>query len=163
FPWAASTRMGRLGAANSGTLYVPELCDLPPQVQLEMLKLVQNPLYRVQKLGGDGAEHVNVRILAGTCRFPELVSGNSVSLELLNHFKVRIEIPPLRQRGNDILVLAKEFLDQINPNLGIHQRAVDAIQNHSWPENLNELERVLQCASLEAGTNSEILMDHLPS
>ena len=140
FPWAVNSRRGSLEAANTGTLYIPEVCGLPAQAQLQIVKLLYDPLCSMERLGSDKVQRVDVRIIAGTRHPLDQSAGNELCEDLLDHLKIRLQIPPLRSRREDIPLLAEHFLRRAGSVQEINGEAMAALQRYPWPNNLNELD-----------------------
>ncbi|MGH7962335.1 MAG: sigma-54 interaction domain-containing protein, partial [Candidatus Binatia bacterium] len=148
FSGAIESRPGKFELAHGGTLFLDELGDMPPILQSKLLRVLQER--EIYRLGGRAPRQVDVRILAATNQEPEaLVRAGRFREDLYYRLNVvRITLPPLRERGEDILLLADYFI-------GVHRRAdaqgpqgfsADAREKllaYAWPGNVRELENVI--------------------
>ena len=155
FSGAVSDRPGRFEAAEGGTLFLDEVGELPLAVQAKLLRTLQNG--EIQRLGADRPRRVNVRVIAATNRsLREHVRDGSFRADLYHRLSVYpIPIPPLRERGNDVLLLAGRFLELNRARLGLRSLrlsapAQDALHRYPWPGNVRELEHAISRAALKA-------------
>ncbi|GGH64074.1 anaerobic nitric oxide reductase transcriptional regulator [Comamonas phosphati] len=155
FSGAVSDRPGRFEAAEGGTLFLDEVGELPLSIQAKLLRTLQNG--EIQRLGADRPRKVDVRVIAATNRnLRELVQEGSFRADLYHRLSVYpIPIPPLRERGNDVLLLAGRFLEQNRARLGLRSlrlsaAADEALRRYRWPGNVRELEHVVSRAALKA-------------
>lgn len=155
FSGAIAERAGRFEAAEGGTLFLDEVGELPLSIQAKLLRALQNG--EIQRLGADCPRKVNVRILAATNRnLKERVQDGSFRADLYHRLSVYpVPIPPLRERGNDILLLAGFFLEANRARLGFRSlrllpEAEEALRHYGWPGNIRELEHVMSRAALKA-------------
>lgn len=155
FSGAHGERSGRIEAAEGGTLFLDEVGELPLAVQAKLLRTLQNG--EIQRLGADQPHTVNVRIVAATNRqLPERVREGHFRADLYHRLSVYpVQIPPLRDRGNDVLLLAGSFLELNRTRLGLRglrlsPQAETALCAYSWPGNVRELEHVISRAALRA-------------
>ncbi|WP_026641289.1 nitric oxide reductase transcriptional regulator NorR [Bordetella petrii] len=155
FSGAITERPGRFEAANHGTLFLDEVGELPLPVQAKLLRVLQNG--EIQRLGDDRPRHVDVRIVAATNRnLRDLVSVGAFRADLYHRLSVYpIPIPPLRDRGDDVLLLAGRFLEINRARLGLRSlrlsgTAQDALRRYRWPGNVRELEHVISRATIKA-------------
>lgn len=155
FSGATGERPGRFEAADGGTLFLDEVGELPLSIQAKLLRTLQNG--EIQRLGSDRPRRVNVRVIAATNRnLREHVRDGSFRADLYHRLSVYpIPIPPLRERGNDVLLLAGRFLELNRARLGLRSlrlspAAQDALRRYRWPGNVRELEHVLSRAALRA-------------
>lgn len=154
FSGAVSDRMGKFEQANHGTLFLDEVGELPLIAQAKLLRVLQSG--QLQRLGADKEIHVDVRILAATNRdLAEEVKQGRFRADLYHRLSVYpMLIPPLRERGHDILLLAGYFLEQNRARLGLRALRLDslvqsALLNYTWPGNVRELEHVIARAALK--------------
>lgn len=155
FTGAEKERPGKFLLANGGTLFLDEVGELPLNVQSKLLRALQNG--EVQSLGSDKIDHVDVRIIAATNRNlnKEIENGNFRS-DLYHRLAVYpITVPPLRERKDDVALLANFFLERTSFKLGLRQlvlstEALNVLQNYHWPGNVRELEHVINRAGLLA-------------
>ena len=155
FSGAVADRPGRFEAAEGGTLFLDEVGELPLPVQAKLLRALQNG--EIQRLGADAPRRVNVRVVAATNRhLRDLVAAGSFRADLYHRLSVYpVPIPPLRERGDDVLLLAGRFLEQNRARLGLRSlrlssAAQAALCSYHWPGNVRELEHVISRAALKA-------------
>lgn len=155
FSGAVADRPGRFEAAEGGTLFLDEVGELPLAVQAKLLRTLQNG--EIQRLGADRPRRVNVRVIAATNRnLREQVTGGAFRADLYHRLSVYpVPIPPLRERGNDVLLIAGRFLELNRARLGLRSLrlsgpAQEALRRYPWPGNIRELEHVVSRAALKA-------------
>ena len=156
FTGATASRTGRIAAANGGTLFLDEIGDMPLAAQAKLLRVLQD--HTITPVGADIQLEVDVRIVAATNRDLEaMVADGSFRADLFFRLSViPVHLPPLRDRGADILVLAKEFLEQANQRnrrevSGLDESAEKALLAHTWPGNVRELYHVMERSVLLKG------------
>nr|CAC00710.1 nitric oxide reductase regulator NorR [Cupriavidus necator H16] len=144
FSGATGERPGRFERAAGGTLFLDEVGELPLSIQAKLVRTLQNG--EIQRLGSDRPRRVNVRVIAATNRnLREHVRDGSFRADLFHRLSVYpIPIPPLRERGNDVLLLAGRFLELNRARLGMRslpvgRRAGRGVR-YRWPGNVRELE-----------------------
>ncbi|MBI3091626.1 MAG: sigma 54-interacting transcriptional regulator [Candidatus Tectomicrobia bacterium] len=148
FTGAERTRRGRFEQANGGTLFLDEIGELPLPMQPKLLRAVQEG--EIERLGGEQALAVDVRIIAATNRdLGQATAAGQFRDDLYYRLNVvPIFIPPLRQRVEDIPALAEHFLsrwnDQNHSRLGIDREALELLMQLPWPGNVRELENVME-------------------
>ncbi|MET0380058.1 MAG: nitric oxide reductase transcriptional regulator NorR [Spongiibacteraceae bacterium] len=155
FTGAIADRAGKFELANSGTLFLDEVGELSPAIQAKLLRVLQSG--EIQRIGNDRTARVDVRVIAATNRDlkQEVVAGN-FRADLYHRLSVfPIEVPPLRERGRDVLILAGYFLEQNQRrlhlrNLRLAPTAKQALLDYAWPGNVRELEHVMSRAALLA-------------
>ncbi|MCM5570156.1 nitric oxide reductase transcriptional regulator NorR [Burkholderiaceae bacterium FT117] len=155
FSGAGVERPGRFEAADGGTLFLDEVGELPLPVQAKLLRALQNG--EIQRLGADRPRSVDVRVVAATNRnLREAVRDARFRADLYHRLSVYpLPIPPLRERGPDVLLLAGRFLELNRARLGLRSLrlspgAGDALSRYRWPGNVRELEHVISRAALKA-------------
>ena len=155
FSGATGERPGRFEAADGGTLFLDEVGELPLAIQAKLLRTLQNG--EIQRLGSDKPRRVDVRVIAATNRnLREHVRDGSFRADLYHRLSVYpIPIPPLRERDNDVLLLAGRFLELNRARLGMRslrlsRSAQDALRRYRWPGNVRELEHVVSRAALRS-------------
>jgi transcriptional regulator with PAS, ATPase and Fis domain len=166
FTGADSDRLGRFSVADGGTLFLDEVGTLPVDTQVKLLRVLQEKI--VEPLGSLKKIPVDVRILSATNRdLFELVSKGKFREDLLYRLKVfQIDLPPLRERKEDISLLLDFFITRLNRYykkniVGISSKAKDILINYLWPGNIRELENAMEHAFVLAdGPMLEI--KHLP-
>lgn len=154
FSGAASDRPGRFDAANGGTLLLDEVGELPLSVQAKLLRVLQNG--EIQRLGADKPLHVDVRIIAATNRhLPDSIRDGHFRADLYHRLSVYpVPIPPLRERDQDVLLLAGHFLELNRARLGLRSMRLSpaaerAMLAYPWPGNVRELEHVISRAAVK--------------
>jgi DNA-binding NtrC family response regulator len=161
FSGAAQTKQGLLELAHQGTLFLDEIGDLDPRVQVKLLRVLDGaPYYR---LGGLKKISPNVRIVAATNQELEKgIEAGKFRNDLFHRLsQVRIHVPPLRERPEDIPVLAKFFLNKHNPRMHFAATALDELSRCSWPGNARELRNVVVRAAILCSAD-EIQPEDLP-
>ena len=155
FSGATLDRAGRIEAADGGTLFLDEVGELPLAVQAKLLRTLQNG--EIQRLGADQPHRVDVRIIAATNRsLQERIREGHFRADLYHRLSVYpIQIPPLRERGQDVILLAGHFLEQSRIRLGfralrLSPAAEVALLAYAWPGNVRELEHVISRAAIRA-------------
>lgn len=166
FTGANTQRIGKFEQANNGTIFLDEIGELPLDSQVKLLRVLQEK--EIERLGGNKTIKVNVRIVAATNRSLEKeVAEGRFRLDLYYRLNVfPIELPPLRERKEDIALLASFFLNKYaaasRRNItSISQNALEQLLNYSWPGNIRELEHLIERSVLLAKT-SEIESFDLP-
>jgi transcriptional regulator with PAS, ATPase and Fis domain len=151
FTGAASRRQGCFELADSGTLLLDEIGEMPPLLQAKLLRVIEERA--VRRLGSRKEIEVDVRLLAATNRLPQLaVSEGKLRSDLLYRLNVfSIHLPSLRERKEDLPMLAQHLVTQLAEKHGRPARfltpaAVEALQFHSWPGNVRELRNVIERA-----------------
>jgi DNA-binding NtrC family response regulator len=167
FTGADSDKKGLFEAARGGTIFLDEIGETSQATQVKLLRVLQEK--EVRPVGSTDARAINVRVIAATNRNLEAMVGRGeFRKDLYYRLKVvSIEIPPLRDRRDDILPLARELIEGICQTHGMERHtlapdAVDAITAHHWPGNVRELENAMEHAVVLAGDRSKIVRDDLP-
>jgi two-component system response regulator HydG len=165
FTGAHEKRIGKFEQAEGGTLFLDEIGELPPNLQAKFLRVLQNK--EIEPIGGR-SKKVNVRVIAATNRIlEEEIAAGRFRMDLYYRLNVySVKIPPLRQRREDIPLLARHFLGQYSRQ---EQKLVDAFTesvlqsmiNHPWPGNIRELENFVARSVLMA-TGRVIMTSDLP-
>jgi two-component system nitrogen regulation response regulator GlnG len=166
FTGAQTQRIGRFEQADGGTLFLDEIGDMPAELQTRLLRvLADGEFYRV---GGTKAIKVDVRVVAATHQnLEEHVKNGTFREDLFHRLNViRLQIPALRERDEDIIVLLNHFLAQAAIELNAEQKRLsnevsDYLQTLEWPGNVRQLENVSRWLTVMA-TGSEITMEDLP-
>ena len=161
FTGAHSHRAGKFELADGGTLFLDELGELSLPLQAKLLRAIQQG--EIQRVGADKNKHVDVRIIAATNRnLAQMVQEGTFREDLYHRLNVfPITLPPLKERKEDIAVLAGYILDQERRRLGMHQlrlhpNTLMALEAYHWPGNVRELEHLLMRASLRAMQGSQL-------
>lgn len=161
FTGADRERAGKFQLAHGGSLFLDEVGELPLAVQSKLLRVLQSG--EIQPVGKDHVEQVNVRVIAATNRnLVEEVEQGRFRADLYHRLSVYpIKVPPLNERGNDVLLLAGFFLERTRRKLGIRQLRLSqdaeiALMGYHWPGNVRELEHVISRASLKANAKPSV-------
>lgn len=159
FTDARHRRIGRFEEASGGSVYLDEIGELPPQAQAKLLRVLEQR--RISRLGSAAEISVDVRLIASTSLDPEGLRG-AVRPDLLYRLDVfAIRLPPLRQRLDDLPILARRMLKDLGSSARISDEAMTLLLEHDWPGNVRELKNVLERAAILAG-EGEIGASHLP-
>ncbi|ARS36899.1 sigma-54-dependent transcriptional regulator [Pontibacter actiniarum] len=167
FTGALQDKRGQFEAAEGGTLFLDEIGNLPYEVQVKLLRALQER--KVRKLGSTTDQNVDVRVLAATNEdLVQAVANGQFREDLyhrLNEFK--INLPPLRDRDGDVVLFANHFLQQANRELekavqGFDAATEDAMLRYNWPGNLRELKNVVKRAVLLAKSEF-VTLQELPA
>ncbi len=167
FTGAIRDKMGRFELANGGTIFLDEIGDISPNMQLKLLRVLQEGEF--ERVGGTETIKVDVRIIAATNRnLEEMMKNGKFRHDLYYRLNViPLEVPPLRERKDDIPLLITHFLtkfnQQFNKNIEIiEDDALQALQNYSWPGNIRELENLIERAVVLNKTGRLTLKDFPP-
>lgn len=167
FTGATQRRRGRFEAANNGTLFLDEIGIVPLEVQEKILRVVEYSTF--ERVGSPESIEVDVRIIAATnADLPELVGAHRFKQDLLDRLSFEVLfLPPLRTRGEDILLLANHFAARMAfeleretlPNFSV--RAAEALKAYAWPGNIRELKNVVERAvyRAESSTITTVVFD----
>jgi two-component system nitrogen regulation response regulator GlnG len=166
FTGASSQRIGRFEQSNSGTLFLDEIGDMPLAVQSKILRVLQEG--ELSRVGGNATIKTDVRIIAATNKTLEQEVAKKLFREDLFYRLnvVRIHLPPLRQRREDVRLLAEYFLKKIAtqkhlPRLKLSEEGVKVMEDYPWPGNVRELENTIQRACVLA-TSDVLLPKDIP-
>ncbi len=166
FTGAAADRPGLFEAANRGTLLLDEIGDVSPAMQVKLLRVLQEK--EVRRVGENTSRPVNVRVLAATNReLAEDVASGAFRRDLYYRIKVvELHVPPLRERPDDILPLARLLLADAVFRMsrkisGLTPRAADQLLRYDWPGNVRELENAMERA-VALGLGTRVDLDDLP-
>ncbi len=161
FTGASAQRIGRFEQCDGGTLFLDEIGDMPLAIQSKLLRVLQDGTF--SRVGGNQTIQTNVRIVAATNKNLESeVTGKKFREDLFYRLNVvRLHLPPLRSRQEDIRLLAEYFLKRIaaqrlKPQLQLSEEAVEVLEAYPWPGNVRELENTIQRAAVLA--TSEVLL-----
>jgi transcriptional regulator with GAF, ATPase, and Fis domain len=167
FTGAIATKIGRLEQAAGGTLFLDEIGEMSPVVQAKLLRVLQEREF--QRVGGTRVLKTNVRVLAATNRdLMKAIARGEFREDLYYRLNVfEIEIPPLRERPEDIPALAAAFVEELGrtmgrPAAGISRDAHEWLLSYSWPGNVRELRNAIERAILLCD-GGLITRDHLPT
>lgn len=166
FTGASSFRQGCFELAHQGTLLLDEIVEMSPFLQAKLLRVLEDG--GVRRLGGKHEIRVDVRVLAATNQDPwQAVKNGRLREDLYYRLNVfTIPLPPLRERSSDIPLLAQHFISWFNEKHklqieGLHDHALELLQNYSWPGNVRELKNVVERAVVLA-SGRWITASHLP-
>jgi len=167
FTDAKSMKRGLLEVADGGTVLLDEIGDMPPAVQPKLLRVLEARTFR--RVGGLSDISVDVRIINATNRdLKKLVEAGTFREDLYYRLKVMpVEIPPLRERGRDVLFLSELFVQEFNALLkkrirGFSQQAQEILLAYPWPGNVRELKNVTERAMILC-SGDVIMPEHLPA
>ncbi len=166
FTGAVADKAGLFEVADGGTLFLDEVGELPITIQVKLLRAIQERVIR--RVGSTEDTHVTVRLIAATNRdLEQMVSESTFRQDLFYRLNViQIKTPPLRERKDDIALLAEHFLKKYNERLGkvvnsISENAMNILKKYDYPGNVRELENIIErTVALEAGAS--ILPESLP-
>ena len=147
---AHRNRQGLIRKAHRGTLFLDEVADMPPTMQVALLRVLEEK--RVVPVGSVRSCDVNVRVLCATHKDlrTEVASGN-FRVDLYHRLNVvSIRLPPLREREGDLVLLAEHLLAKISPPRRLHVDSYPVLSQYAWPGNVRELDNVLRAAALLA-------------
>jgi psp operon transcriptional activator len=171
FTGAAQRRLGRFEAADSGTLFLDEIGNIPMEVQEKILRAVEYNAF--ERVGSSQSIEVDVRIIAATnADVQALAARNLFKADLLDRLSFEVlVVPPLRERGEDIMLLANYFAGRMAVELEREEipqfspEAVRALEGHPWPGNVRELKNVVERAvyRTQSITISEVVFDPFSS
>jgi DNA-binding NtrC family response regulator len=157
FTGASDRRLGKFELASDGTVFLDEIGELPLAVQGKLLRAIEEKM--IDRIGGRAPVPVNVRVVAATNRdLRTAVEAGEFRRDLFFRIAVfPLEIPPLRERGDDIVLLAKHFAAQLGKELrgreaSLSETALAVVRAHSWPGNVRELENAIERACILTDT-----------
>jgi transcriptional regulator with GAF, ATPase, and Fis domain len=149
FTGAVQRRLGRFELAEGGTLFLDEVGDLPAETQIALLRVLQEREF--ERVGGSEMLKCNVRVIAATnSDLHSAIEAGSFRSDLFYRLNVfPIELPPLRERKEDIPILVNYFVDRYAKRAGkkiesIRKKSLEALQEYSWPGNVRELQNVIE-------------------
>lgn len=166
FTGAVDNKPGLFEEAASGTLFLDEIGELPLAMQVKLLRVLQE--HEIRRIGSAKNISIDVRVVAATARNLERMVGEQAFREDLYYRLnvVNIELPPLRERRDDLVLLCNHFIDKMNQRLGkqvvdFSPKAMELLIKYEWPGNVRELENVIERAVILA-EKSTILPENLP-
>lgn len=154
FTGAVREHKGYFERASGGTLFLDEITEMPMELQVKLLRVLETGVF--MRVGSDREVETDVRVIAATNRNPEeAVSGGKLREDLLYRLQVfPLQLPPLRERGEDIALLANHFLDVLNADEAtgkqLNPATIALLQRYTWPGNVRELRNVLHRAFIMA-------------
>jgi transcriptional regulator with GAF, ATPase, and Fis domain len=153
FTGANQRHAGRFEVANHGTMFLDEIGEMPGETQVALLRVLQEREF--ERVGGTQSIPVDVRVIAATnCDLPSAVRSGKFRLDLFYRLNVfPIHVPPLRERREDILLLAKYFIGRYAAKLGkrirrVEKRTAELLEGYHWPGNIRELQNVIERAMI---------------
>ena len=151
----STKQIGRFELADRSTIFLDEIGDLPPDVQVKLLRVLEER--QIERLGSPRPLPLNVRIIAATHRdLEQRIAGDAFRQDLYYRLNVfPIQLPPLRERADDIPRLVWRFVDEFSKSFGkrietISRASMDALQRYPWPGNIRELRNVVERAMIVA-------------
>jgi DNA-binding NtrC family response regulator len=166
FTGAMRTREGVFERANGGTLLLDEITEMPLELQSRLLRVLETK--RLNRVGGSADLPVDVRVIASTNRSPAQAFEEGRLREDIYYrlAVVTIELPPLRERGEDILVLAEFFLGELNLRNGTRKRLAEDLRarflRHRWPGNVRELRNAVERAYILCDGELDLSEQEMP-
>ena len=159
FTGAFEDKKGLFQAANGGTLFLDEVADLPLDMQVKLLRAIQEK--RIRPVGSESEIDVDVRLISATHKnLQEEVNRGAFRSDLFYRLNViDIHMPSLRQRPEDIQLLTEHLLEELNEQISLSTRTINALLNYSFPGNVRELENILERASTLCENNRIELED----
>jgi two-component system response regulator PilR (NtrC family) len=169
FTGADKDKKGLIEAADGGTVFLDEIGEMSPTMQVKLLRVLQERKYR--RVGGTEEDSSNIRVIAATNRdLPKFVGEGKFREDLFYRLNViPVQMPPLRDRADDVTLIAEHFLAKYTREMnkiidGFAPEALAALRGYSWPGNVRELENTVERAvALESGRRVELaaLPDHI--
>ena len=166
FTGAVEDRVGLFEAAEAGTIFLDEIGEVSAAMQVKLLRVLQER--EIMRVGESQTRKVDVRVIAATNRDLKAAIRDGVFREDLYYRLgvIEVEIPPLRQRRDDILPLARHFVTRLSkrlsvPELRLHATCLNYLNSYPWPGNVRELENAVERAAVMCGGDT-ILPEHLP-
>jgi transcriptional regulator with GAF, ATPase, and Fis domain len=151
FTGASQTREGKFQAADGGTIFLDEIGEMPVNLQVKLLRVLQE--HTVTKVGATKSEKVDIRVVAATNKVLErAVREGEFREDLFYRLNVvLLELPPLRDRGNDVVLIAKYLINKLADEMGVAHKelskeTVQALRKYAWPGNIRQLENRLKKA-----------------
>ena len=163
FTGANARQIGRFELADGGTIFLDEIGEMPMELQCKLLRVIQEGEF--ERLGSPHTIKIDLRIIAATNRnLEDEIKAGSFRADLFYRLNVfPIEIPPLRQRQEDIPLFVDHFLDKFNKKIGkkiqqVSSETLNALQGYHWPGNVRELESVIERAVITSqGATLQVL------
>lgn len=168
FTGAINEKKGLFDIANGGTLFLDEIGDMPIALQSKLLRVLQEN--EIRPLGGTQSHKVDVRIVAAThCDLESKIKAGEFREDLFFRLSIfPIELPPLRERDNDVISLAEHFIDKCENDYareisGISPAAIEQLLAYEYPGNVRELQNIIERAVLLCEQGGSIVPEYLPS
>ncbi len=168
FTGAIGTRIGRFEQADGGTLFLDEVGNMPQSLQIKLLRVLQEREF--ERVGGSSTIKVDVRIIAATsAKLEEMVQEKTFREDLYYRLNViPVDLPPLRERREDIPLLIQRFVCQFTDTHGMESKTVapevvKALMGFDWPGNVRQLENIIERMVALTGASRTIVIEDLPS
>ena len=159
FTGATQRRLGRFELAEGGTIFLDEVGELPAETQIALLRVLQE--HEFERIGGTASIQANVRVIAATNRdLQTAIAAGTFRSDLFYRLNVfPIEVPPLRERQEDIPMLVEYFIDRYASNAGkrirgVTRRSLELLQSYPWPGNIRELQNVIERSVIVCDTEN---------
>ncbi len=159
FTGATQRRLGRFELAEGGTIFLDEIGELPAETQIALLRVLQE--HEFGRVGGTGSIRTNVRVIAATNRDLEAaIAAGTFRSDLFYRLNVfPIEVPPLRERQEDIPLLVEYFIDRYASKAGksirgVNKKSLELLQSYPWPGNIRELQNVIERSVIVCDTEN---------
>jgi PAS domain S-box-containing protein len=159
FTGAVQRRLGRFELADGGTIFLDEIGELPAETQIALLRVLQEREF--ERVGGTGSIRTNVRVIAATNRdLQAVIAGGTFRSDLFYRLNVfPIEVPPLRERREDIPVLVAYFIDRYARKAGkrfrgVNKKSLELLQSYPWPGNIRELQNIIERSVIVCDTEN---------
>lgn len=159
FTGAMTDKVGLFTVANGGDIFLDEIGELPLNMQVKLLRVLQEKI--ITPVGETKSIPVNVRIIAATnSNLEEMVKAKLFREDLYFRLNtLRLHTPALRERKEDILILAKRFAEKLHPKVAFSKEAKKVLENHLWPGNIRELQNVIERALINAGSGKRCIIE----
>ncbi|MGI9228074.1 MAG: sigma-54 interaction domain-containing protein [Gammaproteobacteria bacterium] len=170
FTGALKDRKGRWELADTGTIFLDEIGEIPLELQPKLLRAIQHKEF--ERVGDEKTKQVDVRIIAATNRdLDQMVKEGSFREDLFYRLNVfPIEVPPLKERSDDIPILTRHFLDESCKRFnkqcyGLNEQTVNELKEYAWPGNIRELQNIIEravilCEGTSLHVNPDLLIEH---
>jgi transcriptional regulator with GAF, ATPase, and Fis domain len=159
FTGATQRRLGRFELAEGGTIFLDEIGELPAETQIALLRVLQE--HEFERVGGTGSLRANARVIAATNRDLEAaVASGAFRSDLFYRLNVfPIEVPPLRERKEDIPILVEYFIDRYARNAGkiirrVSKKSLELLRSYPWPGNIRELQNIIERSAIVCDTEN---------
>ena len=166
FTGALRDKVGRFEAASGGTIFLDEIGEISPTIQVKLLRVLQE--HRIERVGAEQSTRVDIRVIAAANQsLTALVQQRRFREDLLYRLRVvPITLPPLRERRDDIPLLAQHFVEHLRrrtgrPITGLEDGALGALVDYDWPGNVRQLENAIEYAFVKA-YEGQLAREHLP-
>ena len=152
-------KLGKLEEANGGTLFLDEIGDLALHLQTKLLRVIQEREYT--RVGGLDSIPIDINVISATHRnLEKLVEENKFRLDLYYRLNgIKLNIPPLRDRGSDVILLASHFMEERSIDKSLSREVKEIFLSYHWPGNIRELENVIQYIDVFSDEDLIVLED----